>query len=44
MLGTDFERALNAGMDSYLAKPLKRPDLIDALNQAAASRVEATKT
>ncbi|CZF81052.1 Sensor histidine kinase RcsC [Grimontia celer] len=40
----DFERAISAGMDNYLTKPLKRADLIDALNQAAAFRAEAEKT
>ncbi|NGN97438.1 response regulator [Grimontia sp. S25] len=40
----DFERAINAGMDNYLTKPLSRADLIEALNQAAASRAEAEKT
>ncbi|USH05047.1 response regulator [Grimontia kaedaensis] len=40
----DFERAISAGMDNYLTKPLKRADLIDALNQAATSKTEAAKT
>lgn len=39
----DYDRAVDAGMDIYLTKPVRRADLITALDQAAQKRAPLTK-